>query len=132
MTNDYENIDFEDSLFATVCRPHLKSDYETASSFDVHTLPKGTTMHYAKYHDYLNTDVNTDYLNTDVEPTMELGEASNYEVPRSIYKDPGIDEKAIHQWFNTMRLQKISSKSITYVRTLIKFYIRICSCMFYK
>ena len=107
MTNDYENIDFEDSVFATVCRHRLKSDYETASSFNVYSLPKEATMHYAKYHDYFNTDV---------ELTMELSEASNYEVPRStIYKDPGIDEAAIYQWFDTMRLQKLSSKEIMYV-----------------
>lgn len=64
-------------------------------------------MHYAKYHDYYNIDVDS---------TAELTEATVYEVPRSsIYQDPGIDEEAIYQCFDTMRFQKLRSKDITYV-----------------
>ena len=100
MTNDYENVDFEDSFFATVCRPRLKSDYETALNFNVYSIPREATIHYAKYYDHFSTDVK-----------IELHEASNYEVPISnIYKDPGIDEATIYQWFDTMSFQKISSK----------------------
>ena len=107
MTNDYENIEFEDSIFATVCRPHLKSDYETALSLNVLSLPREATLRYANYYSHFNADV---------EATVELSEASNYEIPRSTtYKDPGINEEALYQWFDTMEFQKLSSKNIKYV-----------------
>ena len=104
-SNDYENVDFEDSIFATVSRPRLKSDYEATSNFSVYSLPRGTTVHHTKYHNYVNIDVS---------PTMETSEATAYEIPRSsIYQDPGNDEEAICKCFDTMRLQKLRSKGIT-------------------
>ena len=108
MTNDYENIEFEDSIFATVCRPHLKCDYETGLSLNVLSLPREATLRYANYYSHFNTDV---------EATMELSEASNYEVPiarSTIYKNPGTNEEELYQWFDTMEFQKLSSKDIKY------------------
>lgn len=69
-------------------------------------------MHFARYHGYC------------IDSTMELSEATSYEVPSSnIYQDPGIDKEAIYQCFNTMRFQKLKSKDITYVRTFIISYV---------
>lgn len=101
--NDYENIEFEESVFGVVNRPRLKSDYEATSNFNVYSLPREVTVHYAKYHNYLNTDHDDD-------PT----EATIYEVPiSSVYQDPGMDEEAIYQCFDTMGFQKLRSKDIT-------------------
>ena len=103
-TGDYENIDFEESVFGVVSRHRLKSDYEATSSINVYTLPREVTVHYAKYHNHPNTDT---------DPT----EATVYEVPTSssVYQDPGTDEEAIYQYFDTMRFQKLRSQDITYV-----------------
>lgn len=103
--NDYENIDFEDSIFATVSRPRLKSDYEATSHFNnIYSLPRGATTEYYNY------------FNTHIDPTMESSEAAIYEVPRSgVYQDPGVDEEEIYQCFDTMRFQRLKSKDITYV-----------------
>ena len=102
-TGDYENIDFEESIFGVVSRPRLKSDYEATSSINVYSLPREVTEHYAEYHNYFNTGTDPD-------------EATVYEVPTSsIYQDPGTDEEAIYQYFDTMRFQKLRSQDITYV-----------------
>ena len=104
-SNDYENVDFEDSIFATVSRPRLKSDYEAPSNFNVYNLPRGATVYHAKCHNYVNIDVS---------PTVETSEATAYEIPRSsIYQDPGNDEEAIYKCFDTMKFQKLRSKGIT-------------------